>query len=154
MDLKLHSLKHFNAKGTCEITYNMTISHFANHIISLLGFKKEPDAIIPSYSMRLSREENEATALIIEGPKSDFDINAIDEFKNKYNSIVLLENDRLYLNVSLATIFNDIIKNIKDGFTQMYPKLIIDNTCVIPKYNDDESIRSFSIWLEFSPKEK
>lgn len=140
--------------GACRLEIGITINRFANNISRMLGIVKNPDDIIPSYSMRLSHEENEATALIIEGPKSDFDINAIDEFKNKYDAIVLLENDRVYLNTSLATIFNDIIKNIKDELTQMYPKLSIDNPVTIPRYNEDNSIRSFSIWFEISPKEK
>ena len=140
--------------GACRLEISITINRFADNISRMLGIVKNPDAIIPNYSMRLSHEENEATALIIERSKSDFDINAIDEFKNKYDAIVLLENDQVYLNAPLATIFDDITKNIKTELTQMYPKLIIDKSYTIPRYNEDNSIRSFSIWFEISPKEK
>lgn len=134
--------------GTCRLEIGISIRLLADNISKMLGIKKNTNVIIPSHSMWLSSEENETTALIIEGPKSDFDINAIDEFKNKYDAIVVLENDRAFLSVPLVTIINDIIKNIENEFALMYPKLIIDNPYTVTRYNEDKSIRSFSVLFE------
>ena len=151
MDLKLQSFTHLNAKGTFKITYNMAISHFANHITSLLGFKKEPDVIIPEFFMRINNNENGSLNLNIKCPKNKFDDRLIEEFKNKYSAIVIFEDNHIIIDAALIVILEDIVKMIEDDLPNQFDKIIVDDPFVQINRNNENGIKYFEFQFNVTP---